>query len=575
MRRLSSLIFGLLCTILFVGISPIHAQDYDFIKEEKIQLFEVNLTLEENTDVRINERIYYYFPFPKHGIYRTIPINKRDKGNALKTPTSIKVNSVKYYPSENISSISTSYEKETDFGREVNIKIGDAEKTIQGLYIYEINYTVRNGINYFEDHDELHWNIIGTGWTVPIEKVQATISLPGIVEKTACYTGRYGEKGSNCEFTPLSDTSVSLSNKETLSSNEAVTIAIAMPKGSIEDVREAENIRIKKVNTFSLLALLLIPIFFFSVFKKIKSPKLTIIPEYTPPKGINPLISGYLLSKGIPTPKAITAEIINLAVNGHIEIEQVGKKEYILRKINHEKIIEPTSSNLLSDALFSSSDEINTKKKTSSLGTEAKNIWDQAKKDAEAKSYLDKKKATISAFAIVFAIILFIGNVMGIPFLSMMGFGVAGAIMLITSFSIFIMTFLLDSRTEVGNKVYYELQGLKIYIKTAEKHRIEFHNDPKKYRGVFEKLLPYAILFGLEKKWIKEFKDIYTEQPDWYRGDMSTFNAYLLMDSISSVNSGITTPAFQSGGGFSSGGSGFGGGGFSGGGGGGGGGGSW
>ena len=47
----------------FVGISPIHAQDYDFIKEEKIQLFEVNLTLEENTDVRINERIYYYFPF--------------------------------------------------------------------------------------------------------------------------------------------------------------------------------------------------------------------------------------------------------------------------------------------------------------------------------------------------------------------------------------------------------------------------------------------------------------------------------------------------------------------------------
>ena len=164
---------------------------------------------------------------------------------------------------------------------------------------------------------------------------------------------------------------------------------------------------------------------------------------------------------------------------------------------------------------------------------------------------------------------------MGIPFLSMMGFGVAGAIMLITSFSIFIMTFLLDSRTEVGNKVYYELQGLKIYIKTAEKHRIEFHNDPKKYRGVFEKLLPYAILFGLEKKWIKEFKDIYTEQPDWYRGDMSTFNAYLLMDSISSVNSGITTPAFQSGGGFSSGGSGFGGGGFSGGGGGGGGGGSW
>ena len=575
MKRLLSTILGFLCIVVFFNVSPIYAQDYDFIGEEKIQLFEVNLTLEENTDIRINEKIHYYFPLPKHGIYRTIPINKREQGNALKTPTSIKINSIKYYPSTDSSAVSTSYEKETDFGREVNIKIGDEEKTIQGLYIYEINYTVKNGINYFEDHDELYWNIIGTGWVVPIEKVQATINLPGKIENTVCYTGRYGEKGSNCEFTPLSDTSLSLSNKETLNSNEAVTIAIAMPKGSIEDVREAENIRIKKVNTFSLFALLLIPIFFFTVFKKIRSPKLTIIPHYTPPKGINPLISGYLLSKGVPTPKVITAEIINLAVNGHIEIEQVDRKEYVLRKINSEKAISPVSSQLLLDALFSSSDEVNTKKKTSALGTEAKNIWDQTKRDTEAYNYLDKKKATISAFVIAFAIILFIGNVMGIAFLSMMGFGVAGAIILITSLPIFIMSFLLDSRTEEGNKVYHELQGLKMYIKTAEKHRIEFHNNPKKYQGVFEKLLPYAILFGLEKKWIKEFEDIYTEQPDWYRGDISAFDVHMLMHSISSVNRGITTPAFQSGGGFSSGGSGFGGGGFSGGGGGGGGGGSW
>jgi hypothetical protein len=122
-----------------------------------------------------------------------------------------------------------------------------------------------------------------------------------------------------------------------------------------------------------------------------------------------------------------------------------------------------------------------------------------------------------------------------------------------------------------------------MYIDTAEKHRIEFHNDPKKFRGVFEKLLPFAMLFGLEKKWAGEFKDLYKEtQPDWYRGDFTAFDAYMLTRTMSTLNSGVksaTTKAYGSNSGFRSGGWSSGGSGFSegssGGGGGGGGGGSW
>jgi uncharacterized membrane protein YgcG len=140
-----------------------------------------------------------------------------------------------------------------------------------------------------------------------------------------------------------------------------------------------------------------------------------------------------------------------------------------------------------------------------------------------------------------------------------------------------------DIRSNLGNKLYYELEGLKMYIDTAEKHRIEFHNDPKKFRGVFETLLPYAMIFGLEKKWAKEFEDLYKDtQPDWYRGDFTAFDVYMLSVAVNSLNRSVksaTTKAYGSGsgfrsGGWSSGGSGFSGG-SSGGGGGGGGGGSW
>ncbi len=78
-----------------------------------------------------------------------------------------------------------------------------------------------------------------------------------------------------------------------------------------------------------------------------------------------------------------------------------------------------------------------------------------------------------------------------------------------------------------------------MYIDTAEKHRIEFHNNPTKFRGVFEKLLPYAIIFGLEKKWSEEFKEIYQEPPTWYQGDISAFNSYLLASSISDISRNV------------------------------------
>ena len=162
---------GLFIPSLAYGQSLLDTNPTSVYKPEVVEKFEISLSLETNSDIRIKERIHYYFPNPKHGIYRNIPINKRSEGNRLKTPTSIKINSILYYPSNSPTSIGNSYSKEIILNDEVVLRIGDADRTITGLYIYEIDYTVKNGINYFEDHDELYWNIIGTGWTVPINSV--------------------------------------------------------------------------------------------------------------------------------------------------------------------------------------------------------------------------------------------------------------------------------------------------------------------------------------------------------------------------------------------------------------------
>ena len=87
-----------------------------------------------------------------------------------------------------------------------------------------------------------------------------------------------------------------------------------------------------------------------------------------------------------------------------------------------------------------------------------------------------------------------------------------------------------------------------------------------------ERLLPYAVLFGLEREWVRELAALYEargETPDWYSG-RDGFNARAFSVAVSSFSSASSTS--WSGSSSSSSSSGSGGGGSSGGGGGGGGG---
>lgn len=130
------------------------------------------------------------------------------------------------------------------------------------------------------------------------------------------------------------------------------------------------------------------------------------------------------------------------------------------------------------------------------------------------------------------------------------------------------------------------LEGLYLYMKMAEADRLKMLQSVKgadtSHAGIvklYEKLLPYAVIFKLEKSWLDELGRYYefddVSAPAWYIGagvfSARDFSAAMMAANTSVSNSIIHSTVSNS----SSGVSGFGGGGFSGGGGGGGGGGGW
>lgn len=121
------------------------------------------------------------------------------------------------------------------------------------------------------------------------------------------------------------------------------------------------------------------------------------------------------------------------------------------------------------------------------------------------------------------------------------------------------------------------IEGFEMYMSTAEERQLQHFNPPEMTPQFFEKLLPYAMVLGVDKIWGKKFEDVLKRMsmqqsysPTWYSGH--SFTPMLLGNALgSSLTSSMASASTQP----SSSGSGSGGGGFSGGGGGGGGVGGW
>ena len=70
-----------------------------------------------------------------------------------------------------------------------------------GQYTYQISYWTNFQLGYFDDHDELSWNVTGTGSIFPIQRAAATVRLPAAVPfdkvTSETYTGKQGAKDDN------------------------------------------------------------------------------------------------------------------------------------------------------------------------------------------------------------------------------------------------------------------------------------------------------------------------------------------------------------------------------------------
>ena len=565
-----------------------------------IKNYDVNMSVNRAKQVHITETIDADFNYSSHGIVREIPLKDSE----------IKNISV----SENFS-VSRESNK-------IYIKIGSADKYIKGEHTYKISYDY----NLFDSKNEFYFNIIGTDWYTDINHVTFKVEMPKEFDpkKAGLSIGKYGTKGfkDGAKFRVVNKT-VEGEVFRNLGHREGVTLRIEVPQGYFDEMRNIKQDVSLIIVLISTLACLII----WFLYGK-DAPVIPVVNFY-PPKDMS-VLDIELAFNELATKKGIIGTIINLADRGYLEI--ITRKDGVQFKKIKDYDGENKDEEKIFKSIFSSGKETVSDRglQKTRFGNKMESLLDskngQVDKIYEDSSVNSAQRKIMAFFMLAIALVMsyayasfdFMQYLKGLIATGVFALGIwflyecsmaskhkllsvilSYTLVLLPAFGItliffevmsfvypvclacavggvitFICFYHMHKRSKEYTRLQGELEGLKKFIKTAEAEKLKalVEENPKYFYSV----LPFAYIFNLSDKWIKQFEKLTELNVEWNSAhtiNEAAFDRFIKQMDTASEPYYTSSDVGSSGGGYSH--SSSGGGGFSGGGSGGGGGHSW
>jgi uncharacterized membrane protein len=552
--------------ILFLAVFSLFASAA-VARELRIEKFDSEIVVSPKGTIDVTETIQVQFIGSWKGLYREIPVE-------YVTPQGLNYTlflNVKRVTDENGNSLKFESSRERHY-RKLKVYVPGAQDTHKTIVI---EYSISDALRFFEDHDELYWNVTGDEWDMPIQSAHARVLLPegttGI--RANVFTGAYHSRAQEAD-SEIVGNGVEVRTRHPLGYHEGLTIAVAFDKGFVHEPTAFDKASLFLRSNWPLgLPFIVFVIMFYLWWTRGRDPRLRpIAAQYEPPDQLTPGEAGTLVDNSADM-RDITSTIVDLAVRGYLVIEEHQKdrmlglihdKDYnfILKKDRAEWAKLKPHEQVLLNGIFSPGtvgESVSMSSLENRFYTNLPGIKDSIFASLVTHGYYrrrpDSVRAAYIGIGVVFgALAIWAGSAvassLGMAPLTFIIAGVLSAIV-ICAFGWF-----MPAHTEQGTRALEGVLGFEDFLNHVESDRF---NRMIKTPQMFEKFLPYAMALGVEKNWSKAFQGIMTQPPDWYRGSYGP-SFYPMMftsdlNSMSSRASSVMTSAPRS-----SGGSGFGGG---------------
>ena len=570
-RKIINLLFCIFTFFLFS--LNCYANDYDITK------YDVEIIVDEHNRYSIKENIDTYFNVSKHGIIRRIPLYN----NIIRQDGSREKNRV-LISNVHVNEEFTSSRENDNYV----LKIGNADKTINGKHSYTISYDYDIGLDKNNKYDELYFNIIGANSDTSVSNVTFKITMPKEFDasKLGFSYGEYGYSYTDNISYDVDGNVITGSFDGTLLAGEGLNVRLELPDGYF--IRKSVSASLLEC-WYYVIPVLGVIVAYIMWKKYGKDDQVVDVVSFYPPENMNSLDIAFAKKGSVNSNDAVSL-LVYLASKGYIKIieDEKSKNKFTIQKVkdydgnNKEeelffkglfksgkdtvasKELDEKFYSTVNSILYSKNKSVNKKKLFSS----------QASSKRVLLFFLMFISATLSTLIpaigykfsdMYFPLIIvnFVGTIILIMFSLIYdnNYTKMGLTNSLIFAGIFVVGLAIFNFSLVGFEyIYYDVVYLigfilcmvctyliyffyVIVIKRTEYGTkiLGEINGFKKFLETAEKdkleslvhddpayfynILPYAYVLGVSDAWIKQFEGIAIAPPDWYES-VDTFDYY-------------------------------------------------
>ena len=448
----------------------------------------------------------------------------------------------------------------------VRVYFGDPEVHLDhGEHTYVFRYRTSRQLGFFDDHDELYWNVTGNGWDFTIDRASATVSLPGDGArgklKVEAYTGAQGSTARDATAGVDSEGRAVVATRHALPPQHGLTLVAMFPKGIVQAPSLGDQVGWYTIDNrrdaIALGGLGVLVLFLWTQWRRVgRDPdKGVIFPHYDPPPGLSAGTARFVRRMEYDD-TCFAADVVQLGVAGALEVRQHGKT-YELHKRGEAPATQPDSIRHLHESLFAGGDTLELKQEHHARIGPIRSGHQKFMADTYAKPnfrrndgigclgfliavatitaalLLDNFKPTIAVVlpAIAIALLsmatagfllaaisrwrdgrlaigwtlatLVFAALTGIAGYFLAHFSSVAFAVLVAAIGAVQVPFgqWMRAPTVAGRKLLDQLDGLRLYLGVAERDELARAKAPPMTIDEYQRLLPYAMALDVEKTW--------------------------------------------------------------------------
>ncbi|NLE74162.1 MAG: DUF2207 domain-containing protein [Actinobacteria bacterium] len=503
-RRL--LMFLMLLTVAVLILIPTAEAQ---AKSWRIDSMDVVLDVQKNSSVWVEETVTFTFEGSYSYVGRVIPTKN------LESLTDIEVlQDGRPLPQGSAAGTWETFMEGDSRIIKVNFALTDASAT------WVFRYRASGSVFFFDEGDELRWYVFDADTPVPIGRVRATVKLPEPVPPeqmtVALNTGSSVDRDYS---TPAAGEAVFEAGLVPPHTN--YWVVVGFPKGVVNFEWTFKRVLAAVVPRAGFVLPIAVFLGMLLIWRKRgRDDPSGAHAKYVsePPSDLSPGLAGALIDEEANVTE-VTATIVDLARRGYIDmVEDKEGKLFTKSIMTFRKLKEFDLSGFelkVANALFSKDkDSVSTKELKNHFYKHVQPICNAIYNEVTSRGFFygnpQKVRQRWVSIAIGAAIVLG-----GLSFLmatyDIAGWGYWAFGSIVSVVIVFVFSSKMPQRTAKGAEETKKWEAFRNYLRDLTRFQ-----DMSSAKETFEKYLPYAIAFRVEKDWVRRFQDMQVPAPTWY-----------------------------------------------------------